>query len=54
MVEEMRGRTNWGDILDAPDDYAAETDLGFERPEDTSDTYLAPQAEPGRGQEGGK
>jgi NodT family efflux transporter outer membrane factor (OMF) lipoprotein len=54
MVEEMRGRTNWGDILDAPDDYAAETDLGFERPADTHDTYLAPQAEPGRGREGGK
>jgi outer membrane protein TolC len=47
MVEEMRGRTNWGDIIDTPDDYAAETDLGFERPADTDDTYLAPQ-------EGGK
>ena len=43
MVEEMRGRTNWGNILDAPDDYADETDLGFERPADTDDTYLAPQ-----------
>ena len=51
MVEEMRGRTNYGGILDAPDDYTAETDLGFERPADTDDTYLAPQAEtgPGRG-----
>ncbi len=43
MVEEMRGRTDYGDILDAPDDYAAETDLGFERPADTDETYLAPR-----------
>jgi len=43
MVDEMRSRTNWGNILDAPDDYADETDLGFERPADTDDTYLAPQ-----------
>jgi hypothetical protein len=43
MVEEMRGRTNYGGILDAPDDYTAETDLGFNRPADTDDTYLAPQ-----------
>ena len=43
MVEEMRGRTNYGGILDAPDDYAAETDLGFSRPADTDDTYLEPQ-----------
>jgi len=42
MVEEMRGRTNWGNILEAPD-YTARTDLGFERPADTDDTYLAPQ-----------
>ncbi len=41
--EEMRGRTNYGGILDAPDDYTAETDLGFNRPADTDDTYLAPQ-----------
>ena len=52
MAEEMRDRTNWGNILDAPDDYAAETDLGFERPADTDDTWLAPQAETGSGQEG--
>ena len=53
MAEEMRGRTNWGNILDAPD-YTAKTDLGFQRPADTDDTYLAPQAEtgPGRGREG--
>jgi len=52
-AEEMRGRTNWGNILDAPD-YTAKTDLGFQRPADTDDTYLAPQAEtgPGRGREG--
>ena len=43
VVEEMRGRTDYGDILDAPDDYAAETDLGFERPADTDETYLAPR-----------
>jgi hypothetical protein len=51
MVEEMRGRTNWGNILDVPD-YASTTDLGFERPADTDDTYLAPQTETGRGREG--
>ena len=53
MVEEMRGRTNWGNLLDASD-YAATTDLGFERPADTDDTYLAPQAETasGGGREG--
>ena len=43
MVEEMRSRTNYGGILDAPDDYTAETDLGFNRPADTDDTWLAPQ-----------
>jgi hypothetical protein len=53
MVEEMRGRTNWGNILDAPDDYAAETDLGFERPASVNDTYLAPQVKPDRGREVG-
>jgi len=53
MVEEMQGRTNWGNLLDASD-YAATTDLGFERPADTDDTYLAPQAETtsGGGREG--
>jgi outer membrane protein TolC len=49
MAEEMRDRTNWGNILDAPDDYAAETDLGFERPASSNDTYFAPQVAPGRG-----
>jgi outer membrane protein TolC len=53
MAREMRGRTNWGNILDAPDDYAAETDLGFERPASANDTYLAPQVVPGRGREVG-
>jgi hypothetical protein len=49
----MRGRTNWGNILAAPD-YASTTDLGFERPADTDDTYLAPQTETGRGPKGRK
>jgi hypothetical protein len=53
MIKDMRSRTNWGSILAAPD-YSSTTDLGFERPEDTDETYLAPQteAEPGRGREG--
>jgi NodT family efflux transporter outer membrane factor (OMF) lipoprotein len=53
MVEEMRGRTNWGNLLDASD-YASSSDLGFERPADTDDTWLAPQAETasGGGREG--
>jgi len=53
MIEEMRSRTNWGSIL-GESDYTATTDLGFERPADTDDTYLAPRAEtgPGRGREG--
>jgi NodT family efflux transporter outer membrane factor (OMF) lipoprotein len=53
MIKQMRGRTNWGNIL-APPDYSSTTDLGFERPADTNDTYLAPQTqpEPGRGREG--
>ena len=38
-AEQMRSRTNWGNILDAPD-YTATTDLGFERPADTDETYL--------------
>jgi NodT family efflux transporter outer membrane factor (OMF) lipoprotein len=54
MINEMRSRTDWGNIL-APPDYSSKTDLGFERPEDTDETYLAPQTEtePGRGREGG-
>ena len=53
MIEEMQRRTNWGSILVAPD-YSSTTDLGFERPADTDETYLAPQteAETGRGREG--
>ena len=38
-AEQMRSRTNWGNIL-APPDYASATDLGFQRPADTDDTYL--------------
>jgi NodT family efflux transporter outer membrane factor (OMF) lipoprotein len=53
MIKEMRSRTNWGTILAAPD-YSSTTDLGFERPKDTDETYLGPQTEPGREQEGGK
>ena len=45
---EMRSRTNWGKILDDPD-YSNRTDLGFQRPADTDDTYLAPQAETAAG-----
>jgi NodT family efflux transporter outer membrane factor (OMF) lipoprotein len=52
-IEAMRSRTDWGDILVAPD-YSSTTDLGFERPADIDETYLAPQAEtaPGRAREG--
>jgi len=50
-AEQMRSRTNWGNIL-APPDYASATDLGFQRPADTDDTYLAPQAETGPRREG--
>ncbi len=46
MAEEMRGRTDWGNILDTPD-YAATTDLGFPRPANTDDTWLATKAETG-------
>jgi NodT family efflux transporter outer membrane factor (OMF) lipoprotein len=45
---EMRSRTNWGNILDDPD-YSNRTDLGFQRPADTADTYLAPQAKTAAG-----
>jgi hypothetical protein len=51
MIEEMKKRTRWGNILDP--DYATKKDLGFDRPADTDDTYLAPQSasesEPGPG-----
>jgi NodT family efflux transporter outer membrane factor (OMF) lipoprotein len=52
-IEAMRSRTDWGDILVAPD-YSSTTDLGFERPADMDETYLAPQAEtaPDRAREG--
>ena len=55
MVKQMRSRTNWGNLLAAPD-YSSTTDLGFERPKDTDETHLAPQTgtEPGRGLEGGE
>ncbi len=36
MAEEMRGRTDWGNILVTPD-YEATTDLGFPRPANTDD-----------------
>jgi outer membrane protein TolC len=39
MVRQMRGRTNWGNILEGAD-YDSATDLGFERPADTDSTYL--------------
>ena len=50
MIMEMRGRINWGNILE---DYSSTTDLGFERPADTDDPDHAPQAEakPGGGRE---
>jgi NodT family efflux transporter outer membrane factor (OMF) lipoprotein len=53
MIETMRGRTDWGNLL-APPDYSSTTDLGFERPADTDETYLDPQtaAEPGSGRAG--
>jgi hypothetical protein len=53
MAEEMRTRTNWGNILDTGD-YTATTDLGFERPGDTDETWLAPadEAMTDSGQEG--
>ena len=41
-IEEMRGRTHWGNLL-APPDYSTKTDLGFERPGDEDGTYLAPR-----------
>ena len=41
-IEEMRGRTHWGNLL-APPDYSTKTDLGFERPGDEDETYLAPR-----------
>ncbi|MCP3858901.1 MAG: TolC family protein, partial [Phycisphaeraceae bacterium] len=37
MIKEMRSRTDWGNILEAPD-YSSTTDLGFERPADTDET----------------
>ena len=43
MIKEMRDRTDWGNVLvDPRPDYASTTDLGFKRPADTDDTYLAP------------
>jgi hypothetical protein len=48
MIEEMQRRTNWGSILEPPDD-SYTTDLGFEWPADTDETYLDPQMETGTG-----
>ncbi len=55
MSAEMQRRTNWGSILESPDD-TSKTDLGFEQPADTDGTYLAPRTEDGtdRGREGRK
>ena len=48
MVRQMRGRTNWGNILEGTD-YDSATDLGFERPADTHSTYLVTKP-PGSGE----
>jgi outer membrane protein TolC len=55
MIKKMRNRTDWGNIL-APPGYSSTTDLGFERPLDTDQTYLVPQpeAKPGHEREGRK
>jgi hypothetical protein len=55
MIKKMRSRTDWGNIL-APPGYSSTTDLGFERPVDTDQTYLVPQpeAKPGHEREGRK
>ena len=52
MIKEMRSRTKWGNIL-APPDYSSRTARTSRRPDDTDQTYLAPQtkAEPGRRRE---
>ncbi len=47
-IEAMRSRTDWGNILASPD-YSSTTDLGFERPADMDETYLAPQTKPDPG-----
>ncbi len=39
-VDEMKERTNWGDILDP--DYTNGTDLGFPRPDENNETQRAP------------
>ncbi len=44
-VEEMRKRTDWGNVLDA--DYSRRKDLGFQRPGDDDETHLDPEAKSG-------
>ena len=42
-VEQMRKRTDWGNVLDP--DYSTRRDLGFQRPGDTDETYIDPKVE---------
>ncbi len=50
MIEEMRDRTDWGNVLVDPNpDYGSGADLGFKRPGDTDGTYLAPEPETATG-----
>jgi NodT family efflux transporter outer membrane factor (OMF) lipoprotein len=44
-VEEMRKRTDWGNVLDS--DYSTRKDLGFQRPGDNDGTHLDPEAQAG-------
>ena len=44
-VEEMRERTDWGNVLDP--DYSRRKDLGFQRPGDDDETHLDPEAKSG-------
>jgi hypothetical protein len=44
-VEQMRKRTDWGNVLDP--DYSTRRDLGFQRPGDDDQTHLDPEAEAG-------
>jgi NodT family efflux transporter outer membrane factor (OMF) lipoprotein len=44
-VEQMRNRTDWGNVLDP--DYSTRSDLGFQRPGDNAQTHLDSDAEAG-------
>ena len=44
-VEQMRKRTDWGNVLDP--DYSTRRDLGFQRPGDTDETYIDPEVQAG-------